>query len=324
MWNFSNIEISEKDLKKIVSDEDIYLHYLGDFEDNSWFSAPWRRDTNPSLRITYYNNKWVWTDFGEDPRPKSSIDFVMRYYNISYREAISKVYEDIVLNNKNNLLSKKIIKNEIKSFCKIRSEYFDFELDYWKPAEITRDDLLKWNVYSGEIRHNGVIWHTSKLGDPLFIFMFDKNIPIYKGYRPYSKDKLFKFYAKNVSGHIQGYDRLPDKGKILIITKSYKDIIVWNKLGYPAIAPHTENMFISPFDLYELQMRFEHIYVNYDNDDVGVKKSIEYTSTYNLYYFNTPIDSCCKDVFEFICKYSYNELDFLFKQKLKRDGINFN
>lgn len=321
MWSFDDVEILPEDIKNKVSDEDIYSYYLGDFEDNSWFSAPWRSDSDPSLRVSYYNNKWVWCDFGEDSRSKTAIDFVMRYYEISYREALKKVYEDIVLNNKNNLLSKRIIKNETKSFCKIRTEFLPFELDYWTTANITKKDLNYWGVYSGEIRHNGILWHISKPGDPLFIYMFDKHIPIYKGYRPFSKDPKYKFYGKNISGHIQGWDKLPTSGDILIVTKSYKDVMVWGKLGYSAIAPHTENMFISPFDMYELQSRFNNIYVNYDNDKVGIEKSIQYSNQYGLCYFNLPTSTNCKDPFQFVICNNYNELDELFKNKLKRDGV---
>lgn len=321
MIDINDFEVNLSDLNGKVSDEDIYYHYLGDFEDNSWFSAPWRSDTNPSLRISYYKNRWVWTDFGEDNRPKHAINFVMRLYNITYFEALERIYKEVYLNNEPNNKSKSVIKTESTSYCKIRQEFFTFELDYWKPANITKQDLLYWDIYSGEIRHNGRVWHQSKESDPLFIYMFDKKIPIYKGYRPYAKDKHCKFYAKNVSNHIQGLDKLTGKSKILIITKSYKDVIVWSKLGYDAIAPHTENMFISPFDFYDLQLKYPIIYLNYDNDDVGVKKSIEYTNMYGINYFNIPLNTCCKDVFEFVCNSSYNELDELLKQKLKRDGI---
>lgn len=321
MIDFKDSEITYYDFVQEISDEDVYFHYLGDFENNSWFSAPWRSDTTPSLRITYYKDKWVWTDFGEDSRPKDSINFIERYYNVDRIEAVKKGWEDIVLNSNRELnLKKSIIPHEIQSYCKL-TKFTDFELEYWKKANITERDLQYFNVYSGEIRHNNFLWHKSKKNDPLFIYMFDKKIPIYKGYRPFSKNSKLKFYAKNVCNHIQGLEKLPNFGKILIITKSYKDVIVWYKLGYPAIAPHSENMFISPFDLYDLESRFEHIYVNYDNDDTGVKKSLMYCTQYNLKYFNIPKNTNCKDCFEFVCNNSYEKLEALFKNKLLRDNV---
>jgi hypothetical protein len=320
MYNFNNAQVTLDDFKNHISDEDIYNYYLGSFEDNSWFSSPWRNDTDPSLRISYYNKKWVWTDFGEDPRPKSGIDFIMRYYNISFYDALQKGWADIMQVDEPSL-KKKVIKYSSTSYCEIRG-MLDFELDYWAQAHITKKDLEYFNVYSGEIRHNRILWHRSIKEDPLFIYMWDKKTPIYKGYRPFAPESKLKFYAKNTSGHIQGLDKIPETGNILIITKSYKDVIVWWKLGYTAIAPHSENMFISPFDLYELESRFDHIYINYDNDETGVKKSIQYSSEHNLKYFNLPVITNCKDPFQFVSCYGYDELNNLFLQKLKRDGID--
>ncbi len=317
MISFENFEVTYDDFISAISDEDIYSYYLGEFEDNSWFSAPWRTDTDPSLRISYYEGKWVWIDFGEDPRPKGAIDFIKRYYEVGFVQALQHGYHDI-LNSNANGKKKTVIKYENKSYCKIK-DLLDYELEYWNQAGITKKDLDYFNVYSGEIRHNGMLWHKSKEKDPLFIYMWDKKIPIYKGYRPFAPDPKLKFYSKNTSGHIQGWDKLPEKGDILIITKSYKDVIVWSKLNYPAIAPHSENMFISSFDLYDLQGRFKHIYVNYDNDDVGVKKSTQYSSEHNLKYFNLPISTNCKDPFQFVVCNGYNDLNNLFLEKLKRD-----
>lgn len=319
MYTFVESEISVEEFKKEISNEDIFYYYLGDFENNSWFSAPWRNDTDPSLRISYYNNSWVWVDFGEDPRPKDGISFIMKYYNISFVEALQQGWKDITgLGTKS--VKKQVIKHNNKSYCNIRN-LLPFEVSYWESANITLDDLNKFNVVSGEIRHNDIIWHKSKEKDPLFIYMWDKKTPIYKGYRPFAPDPRLKFYSKNITNHIQGWDLLPEKGNILIITKSYKDVIVWYKLGYPAIAPHSENMFISPFDLYELESRFKHIYINYDNDDTGVKKSIQYSSEHNLKYFNLPISTNCKDPFQFVVCDGYDNLNNLFLEKQKRDGL---
>ena len=321
MLSINNIEVSSKnELNLYISDEDIYKYYLGDFEDNTWFSSPWRVDPKPSLKISYYKNNWVWVDYGEDPRPKDSINFVEKLYNISYNAALQKVYKDIYLNTNYEKSIISSVKIEKKSFCKIRSNFHSWELDYWKKVDILEKDLKYWNIYSGEIRYDGRLWHKSIEKDPLFIYMFDKTVPIYKGYRPYANDSLLKFFCKNTAGHIQGWDKLPPTGDILIITKSYKDVLIWWKLGYPAIAPHSENMFISPFDVYDLQSRFKNIYVNYDNDATGVKKCIEYTNEYGLKYFNLPISTNCKDPFQFVVCNNYDDLNNLFLEKLKRDG----
>lgn len=321
IYDTSNIYIQTiNDLHQYVSDEDIFYHYIGDFEDSSWLVSPFRpSEKHPSFKISYYENKWVWIDFGRDPRPSDAVKLIMDLYNIPFVEALNKIYTDIYTNNDHKPLLKKVIKTETSSFCKIRKISTDSEINYWKQALITEKDLEYWNVYSGVIRNNGILWHESKENDPLFIYMWDKLQPIYKGYRPNAPTNKAKFYSKNITGHIQGYNYLPPNGDILIVTKSYKDVIVWSKLGYTAIAPHAETLFLSPFDVYDLQQRFKKIYVNYDNDETGINKCIKFTEEYNLNYFNLPSSTGCKDPFELVIKKGYNELEYLFKEKLKRD-----
>jgi len=325
MYSIQNISIeSSAELFKYISEEDIYIHYLGDFDNNTWIKSPFRpNEKAPSFKISYYKSKWVWTDFGRDPRPKDPINLVQELYNLNFIDAINKIYSDVYLNCTSSKTIKSILPKTIYSSCKIFTEFKDFEFKYWEDALFTMKDLNELNIHSGEIRNNGIVWNNSTAIDPSFVYLFDKHSPIYKGYRPYSADPKNKFYAYNVVGHIQGYDLLPETGDILIITGSYKDVGVWKKLGYPAIAPHSENMFISPFDLYDLQKRFKHIYVNYNTDLTGITKSIQYTNEYDLKYFNIPSTYGCTDPFELIMldpTSNYELLDDLFKKKFKRDN----
>lgn len=332
MISLKNRNILTKDeLNHYVKDEEIYNFYVGEFKDNIKFKSPFRpTEDDGSFKISYYYNAWLWVDYGRNNTPKNCVFLIMELYNLSYNNALNKIYEDIYLNNGNLEIAK--INIEIKnkhsySSCIIRDFYYDYELNYWKQANITEEDLRHYKIYCGEIRHNGIVWHRSSKEDPLFIYMYNRNNKIYKGYRPLTKDKDFKFYGYNVADHIQGYDLLPKKGEILIITKSYKDMIIWNKLGYPSIAPHAENMFVSLEMLQELSTRFTYIYVNYDNDTTGVENCIKYTTKYkeyNLNYFNIAKEHDVKDPFAFVCKYGYEELHNLFKDKLKRDKIILN
>lgn len=312
MFSFNDIEIPLEEFINNITDEDIYHYYLGDFKDNSWFRAPWRRDTNPSLRISYYNNKWVWVDFGEDIRPKNSIEFIKRYYSVPFREALKLGYKDIIGNQSYHI--NKIYSKQTSSHCIIR-DILPYELEYWNKVEITTEDLKYFNIYSGEIRHNGIIWHTSTIDDPLYIYMWNAEHQIYKGYRPFALNPKFKFYSKNITNHIQGYDKIDNiDTDILIITKSYKDVVVWYKLGYIAIAPHSEVMFIPPDTVEHLKNKFKYIYINYDNDTVGINRSKEFSIKYNLNSFTIPLNTKCKDPFEFVNKYNYNELNSIFME----------
>jgi hypothetical protein len=63
-----------------------------------------------------------------------------------------------------------------------------------------------------------------------------------------------------------------DLGKPLIITKSLKDCIVLNKLGYNAIAPQGESAFLTEKELFCYKYIFgeDNIYLLWDNDLPGI------------------------------------------------------
>lgn len=50
---------------------------------------------------------------------------------------------------------------------------------------------------------------------------------------------------------------LPESGDILIITKALKDVMVLYEYGIPAIAPCSENLFITEAQYNHLKERFK-------------------------------------------------------------------
>jgi hypothetical protein len=104
--------------------------------------------------------------------------------------------------------------------------------------------------------------------------------------------KIFSTYAQ----YVEKYKESPslealkislDKRKDLN-EQSYKDVMVWNHLGIDAVCPPTEALFINEDHLNYFKLIYKNIIVNFDNDETGVKKSIEFTQQDNLGYFNIP------------------------------------
>ena len=63
------------------------------------------------------------------------------------------------------------------------------------------------------------------------------------------------------SSQIQGAKQLPKEGgDILVITKSLKDCMTLYGLGITAIAPNSENLFITEAQYKKLKTKFKHIY----------------------------------------------------------------
>lgn len=64
---------------------------------------------------------------------------------------------------------------------------------------------------------------------------------------------------------------LPKTGEYLVVTKALKDVAVLYEYGIPAIAPCSENLFITESQYNRLKCRFKKIFCLYDMDIPGVQ-----------------------------------------------------
>jgi len=277
LFNFNEITISsKKELNQIVSDEDIYQHYYGDYEIDNYNISP-RGEEYPSMYIDYYQGKLMWRDFGYDPRPRDAVDFVifiksLEGVKLNFYQAINLIIKEVKPGT-GKKVKYKPVKKKPQTAVRFRKKYHQWELDYWKKYNVSEKILKKFQVFPAKVYCNGMLWHKSQKNDPCFVYLWDINNEIWKAYRPKApykeiKNKKIKqkFFANNIKGHVQGLDHLPKTGKICFVTKSYKDVMVLYSMGIPSIAPHSESYFISPGLVANLKKRFKHVYINYDND----------------------------------------------------------
>lgn len=66
---------------------------------------------------------------------------------------------------------------------------------------------------------------------------------------------------------------LPKSGEFVVITKSLKDLCVLYEYGIPAIAPCSENEFLSDAQYERICKRFKHRLLLWDNDLPGVSSA---------------------------------------------------
>ena len=59
-------------------------------------------------------------------------------------------------------------------------------------------------------------------------------------------------------------------GDILCVTKSMKDVMLLHELGITAIAPCSENLFLTEKQYNALRPNFKHCIVFFDNDRAGI------------------------------------------------------
>lgn len=117
--------------------------------------------------------------------------------------------------------------------------------------------------------------------------------------------KQCKFISNWKKFQLQGAAQLPkDGGDYVVITKSLKDCMCLYELGIPAVAPISENIFITDAQYKKLQEKFKHIILFYDNDIAGIgnmnKIRKEYPDVHVVYI---PRRYQVKDISDFRKKY---------------------
>lgn len=311
--------LSEEEIYKRISQEEIYRYYIGDYYVNSIMSAPYREDRNPSF-VLYYgdNGNLLWYDFG---RKKSGglIKLLILMFNISYRKALEEIDSSLNLNILNKTTKNTIQFPEYKNRSKLNKEvelnvikqpYKIQDKEYWSKGGISRNTLEIFGVVSTNkvFINNRPIW---KYVDNNPIYSWTEKGKI-KAYRPLSKDKKRKWISDCKQSIIQGYTQLPKKGDLLIITKSLKDVMVYYEINIPAIAPQGEYIVISKEVMKDLKKRFKKIITNFDNDETGINLSMKYKKLYDIDYF---LLQDYKDPFEYSCNLGLNKL----KEKIKNE-----
>lgn len=108
-----------------------------------------------------------------------------------------------------------------------------------------------------------------------------------------------------------------DGGDLLVITKSLKDSMLLYEYGIPAIAPISENLFLTPNQLEKCRKKFKHICVIYDNDLAGIRNLVKIRNMYkDLIITFIPRNTNCKDLTDYRKRYGHKKtLELINKAK---------
>lgn len=262
------------------SEEQLVEYYLHIPVKKGLFRSPLRRDKQPTC--SFYRNKsgtLIFKDFATGQH-LNIFDVVQTIFRCNYFDSLRIIANDfgIVRDNalhknpgKINLNPIKIKDKEISKIQIEVQEFTDSELKWWGKYGISKDILNRFNVYSCKyIFLNDQLFAESQQHCPIFGYYGKKyqGLELWRCYFP--KRTSFRFITNWPSKKIQGYDQLPKKGKLLVITKSMKDSMCLYSCGITACAPNSENLFIPDKVLEDLKNRFENIVVLYDNDRPGL------------------------------------------------------
>lgn len=283
MYNFKlKTFISEENLLQYVSDYDVFKYYIGNFKIGQAFNSPLRKDSHASFNIGYnpVTNRLYCNDYILGGG--NMIMFVMYKYGLTYREACNKIVIDLGLESEFHLFAtnKEIIK-ENKQFIKSSDEdiqrfkaetnltakvrdWQEHDYEFWKRYGVSKITLDKYFVKPAE--YSMVADKIFKLDRYAYVFIEHKdNEKTLTIYQPYSDKQK---WTKNHNASVwYGWTQLPEKGEVLIITKSRKDIMAIDEItGIPSTGLQNEKILPKENVLQELKNRFKVIYILYDND----------------------------------------------------------
>lgn len=256
-----------------VTEYDIYAKYIGQFKVGMIYNSPFRKDKNPSFGI-YYSKRTKQLLFKDHGTGECGnvIKFVSLFTGkTEYNDILSDIVNKLNITNNTKLVSsKQYIQPTETVIGVVRQEFTDVDINYWKQFNISINTLKKFNVNS--IKYylcNGIVKGTYKRENPMYAYKVYNNFKIY---RPLA-DKYTKWRNNLTDYDIQGYEQLPQKGDILFITKSMKDVMCLHEMGYPAVSPSSESTFLPKDVLEQLKTRFKRIIILFDRDVAGVKRS---------------------------------------------------
>lgn len=317
--------VTEENIFNIISDYDVFMHYIENFSLSSLIKSPLRaQDKDPSFNVFYSKKaqRLLYKDFGESGDSGSCVKFVGITKNIGYRESL----EDIIVNfnlqdqfvidksiqNKQNKIpiihDKSLINNTIKKSKTIRVKtrpWNNRDKIYWNSFGISLLTLAKYGV--SPIKYLFINEDVFTVDNYAYAYKEFKDSQLrYKIYQPFSSD--YKWINNLIEGTISGWANLSEYGDILCIASSLKDGMCIHDLGFSNIlAPQTENYIFKPHIVKDLQKRFKTIIVFYDYDNAGISASMKMSKLYGFIPFYT-YDAENKDPSDFYRAKNKNKL----------------
>ena len=284
MFNFTiEPKITKEFLLSKNSEETYMSYYLGIPIKKGLFKSPLRDDKRPTCSFFRSSSgNLCFKDFATG-QCLTFEGVVMERYHCTYPSALKIIAKDFGYVRTADVKRQESKKPEIKVQPKFESEketfiqveikdFSESELKWWQSFGISEATLRKYKIYSIKtVFLNGCIHAQSTQHSPIYGYYFGKkgNIEQWRIYIP--KRKEFRFLGNVSTKTIQGYKQLPESGKLLVITKSMKDVCLLSTLGIPAVAPNSETQFVSDKLLDEFRERFKNIVLLYDSDLTGIR-----------------------------------------------------
>lgn len=286
----TEFKITKEFLLSKNSEETYMSTYLGIPVKKGLLISPLRNDHKPTA--SFYRSKksgdLIFHDFGTGFHG-NFIGVVMELNHCSYWKALQIIAEDFNFIEKvteRPQIKVRITETKIdeKSDTLIQIEdrpFTEKELQWWKEYGITKNTLYKYKVHScNSVFLNGNYFCSPTSRSMAFGYYggIKNGIQLWRIYFP--QKKTFRFLSNWDKHFIQGSKQLPNTGDFLILEKSLKDVMCLSEYCIPSCAPCSENIMLSNAQMERLKIKFNKIFVFWDNDCPGRTASIKYKQNF--------------------------------------------
>lgn len=287
--------LTKEKILNVISQEEIFEFYGIPVIHNEMFCSPLRTDEHPTCTFKYIGDVLYFRDWSED-KPLDCFGLVMHIKRCNFGESLKHVYKDLIKDkadykekfiqakSKTKSAKPKHQKSIIKvKCCKWKKE----AIEYLKRYHLTKEQIKKFKFYPiDKVWLNEKIFWVYSKNDPAFAYYFGKDEQGNQKWKIYffNRDKKRSKRFITNTNRINGWVQLPEKGEVLIITKSMKDVACLDLFGLPAIAMQNETTIPYDYIINELKERFTKIISFYDFDRTGIVNANKMKKLYDIPY----------------------------------------
>ena len=289
-------------LGKVTQEEIFSLVFDFEPQEYVYVTSPFRKDNDPGCWFEYYDDELRFKDFGNPSRyGRIKLKNIDCFDAVQIKYKLPNFYETLrfikakLIDEQNYqpkragkilLSNQPIIRNKkpVQIFAATRP-WEKRDALFWKRYLISRENLIEDRVFPvcrvrlKNTKKGDVVFNTQDLSYLYTRFLGGRK----KLYRPFQKKK-YRFITNCTNSDVGGYDQLVSSGRLLIITKSYKDFRVLKNLGFNVVWFQNEGQTPNEKLLKELCDRFDKVLVFFDNDSTGIEASQEVAAKINKLY----------------------------------------
>ena len=324
---FEPINLTKELILSRVSEERILSHYFGLPIKKGFYRNRLSQEAKPTASFykSRTNGRIMFKDFGTG-FCGDFVSIVMTKFNCSYYKALQIIANDFGIIKRKDLPKNKCLKKwdeekfEDAGGAIIQVEIKDFtedDIQWWAKYGITLTTLKKFKVYSCKnVFLNGNLFEMVADNQRVYGYYggIKQDIEQWRIYHP--QRTKFKWISNWKNHQIQGAHRLSKQGgDVLVITKSLKDVMCLYEYGIPAIAPCSENEFLTDSQYQRVKAKYKQIILLWDNDYAGVSNAWKIRNKYSdIKVMFIPKSSGCKDFSDYRKMYGDKKTQQLIQQ----------